>query len=212
MKITKYEHACFVIEDGGQRLVVDPGEFSKSLPKNLTNVVGIVITHVHQDHFSEEIVRAIIKSNPDVKIFTTEEVRAVLNSRNVQAVTDKDTAKAGSFTLAFFGTQHAVVDPEQPIAQNVGVYINDSVYYPGDSFTYSAQPVKVLALPTSGPWLKTSESLNFLKQVKPELAFPTHESMLSAVGLALTNSWLERAAQKIGTNYQVVSVGKSIDI
>ena len=55
MKLTKYEHACFTVEDtSGNVLVVDPGSFSKNFVVP-NNVVGIVITHEHADHFNTDI-------------------------------------------------------------------------------------------------------------------------------------------------------------
>ena len=50
MKLTKYEHACFTLEKDGKMLVVDPGTFTTKLDPP-ENVVGIVITHEHSDHF-----------------------------------------------------------------------------------------------------------------------------------------------------------------
>jgi L-ascorbate metabolism protein UlaG (beta-lactamase superfamily) len=48
VKITKYEHACLVVEEAGETLVIDPGVLAK-LPE-LTNVVAVVVTHIHPDH------------------------------------------------------------------------------------------------------------------------------------------------------------------
>ena len=49
MKITKYEHACFVVEEDGESLIVDPGGWTTDLVIPDT-VVGVIITHEHQDH------------------------------------------------------------------------------------------------------------------------------------------------------------------
>lgn len=49
MKITKYEHSCVVIEEKGEKLVIDPGELT-ALP-TLTYVRAIIFTHVRRRPF-----------------------------------------------------------------------------------------------------------------------------------------------------------------
>lgn len=49
MRVSKHEHACLVIEEQGQTLVVDPGMYSQKLPE-LTNVVALTLSHIHDDH------------------------------------------------------------------------------------------------------------------------------------------------------------------
>jgi L-ascorbate metabolism protein UlaG (beta-lactamase superfamily) len=59
MQLTKYEHACFTVEKDGQLLVVDPGNFTTDFiaPEH---VVGIVITHSHQEIHSPFLVAAAL--------------------------------------------------------------------------------------------------------------------------------------------------------
>ena len=49
MKITKFGHSCLLVEEGGARILLDPGKYS-ILQNNVENVDAIVITHEHQDH------------------------------------------------------------------------------------------------------------------------------------------------------------------
>ncbi len=111
MKITKFEHACLLIEDLGQYLVIDPGMFAESLPTTLKNVSAIVITHQHGDHLDQEKLLALINHNPDATIFAPRDVIESLESMNVK----KEIAEpgvshtAGSFALDFYGTDHAII-------------------------------------------------------------------------------------------------------
>ena len=50
MNISKFTHACVVLEKNNQSLVIDPGGWSQNL-QIPENVVGIVVTHEHADHF-----------------------------------------------------------------------------------------------------------------------------------------------------------------
>src|SRR5690349_8108609 len=51
MRVTKFEHATLTIVDSGRTLVIDPGSFTAPLGE-LEDVVGIVITHEHADHWT----------------------------------------------------------------------------------------------------------------------------------------------------------------
>ena len=65
MKLTKYEHACVVLEDQGQKLVIDPGMFSPDF-NDLRDITALVITHQHGDHFDLRNIENIVAANPGV--------------------------------------------------------------------------------------------------------------------------------------------------
>ena len=209
MKLTKYEHACFTVEKDGQVLVVDPGGFTSDFiaPEH---VVGIVITHEHADHFDQEQITAIIDKNPDAIIVGHGDVLKQIEVFTTKTVDAGETFELGPFKLEFFGGEHAVIHPSMPPVANLGVMINDLLYYPGDSFTLPGKPVDVLALPVAAPWLKISEAMDFLTAVKPRLAFPTHDAILSKVGRSLPDRMLPGFAESYGGTYQRIE--KSIDI
>ena len=78
MKVTKYEHACLVLEQNGESLIIDPGNYTRPMT-NTSNVQAIVITHMHDDHCFEEQVDAILKDNPDITIYGTDEVLSLIH-------------------------------------------------------------------------------------------------------------------------------------
>lgn len=212
MKITKYEHACLVVEEQGKLLVIDPGSFTTSLPNDLTGVSAIVITHVHADHFDPGHIKAILDRNNTAEIFCTEEVAKQLDSKNVQAVTGGDKGQAGPFRLRFFGGEHAIIYSSYPRAQNVGVLVNDKLYYPGDSFTEPETKVALLALPVSAPWLKLAEVMDYINVVKPTVAFPTHNAILSDTGENMVEQMLSGVAQSYSGSLHPLAPGQSIEV
>jgi len=212
MKITKYEHACLVLEEQGKKLVVDPGSFTSTKFDNLKDVVAIVITHVHGDHLNEGHLNTILKNNPGATILTTQEVATELGDTKTKVVTGGDKATVEPFDLEFFGSQHAVIHESWPVNQNVGVMINNKLYYPGDSFTKPGKPVELLALPVSAPWLKTAEAMDFLSAVKPKKAFPTHNALLSDAGHSLSHSILSDVAKKDGAELISLKPGESTEV
>jgi L-ascorbate metabolism protein UlaG (beta-lactamase superfamily) len=211
MLLTKYEHACFVVEKDGKLLVVDPGAFTTDLPA-LESVVGVVVTHEHADHFDSTALGAIIAHNPDAAIYAHQDItRQLGDTLPHQAVKAGETVAAGPFKLEFFGGEHAVIHPDIPVVANLGVMINDQLYYPGDSFTLPDRPVDTLALPTAAPWMKMSEAFDFLMAVKPRLAFPTHDAVASDAGKSLADRMTPMFAEKVGATYQRIESPIEID-
>ena len=184
MKITKYEHACFVVEQNDEKLVVDPGAYTTDLDVP-AGVVGVVITHEHADHMDKSHLQAIAGANPDAIIYAHQDIVAKLGEFKTQSVVAGEGIKAGNFELEFFGGQHATIHADIPVIANLGVMINGRIYYPGDSFTLPEREVEVLALPVSAPWMKLSEAIDFAREVKPSMIFPTHDAILSDVGKGL---------------------------
>lgn len=210
MKITKYEHACLDITDGKNRLIICPGIFSTSL-KDFSNISAVVITHVHADHLGADNIKKIIASNPDVKIFTTEEAAKEIPS-NVQVVKGGQTTEVGDLKLEFYGEKHSEIDPQTPLAQNVGLLVNDKLYYPGDSFTECPKPFEVLAVPASAPWLRVGQTIPLIENSQCKVVFPTHNALLSEEGHSTTNNWLQKFAERSGKKFTFLQPGDSIDI
>ena len=201
MKLTKYDHACFTVEKDHQMLVVDPGNFSTDyLPSN--NVVGIVITHEHADHYDPEQIAAIVHKNPEAVIIGHEDVISQVEVFKTQAVDAGDKLTIGLFELEFFGGTHAVIHRTMPVVANLGVMINDLLYYPGDSFTLPGRAIDTLAIPAGAPWLKIGDAMDFLELVKPRFAFPTHDAVLSDVGKGLADRLLGSVAEREGIEYR----------
>lgn len=212
MKITKYEHACLDIEVGGKRLLVDPGVFTSSL-KDFNNVAGVVVTHMHKDHLDPEKLIAIVEQNPDVAIYTVQAASDALNgSVPVTVVTGGDHGTAGPFTFDFYGGKHAVIHSSIPQTDNVGVLVNKTLYYPGDSFSAPDQPVVVLAAPVSAPWMKLSEAMDFVTDIKPKFVFPTHNAILSEVGKGINNPLLQASTESAGAIYNPLRSGESLTV
>ncbi len=210
MKITKYEHACVVIEEQDKKLVIDPGSWTEDFG-GTDNISAVVITHVHMDHFNPANVAAIVKANPNVQLYGTEEVAHELADFQINTVTGGQSVTTGPFSLQFFGGLHAEIHPSMPRNQNVGVFVNDTFYYPGDSFTAPGLPVKTLALPVSAPWLKASEMMDFFNEIKPQVCFPTHNAILSEKGQGILDNFGNKLCDASGATYYSLKPGESIE-
>jgi hypothetical protein len=123
-----------------------------------------------------------------------------------------DHYPVGPFTLEFFGDLHAVIHPSIPVIENRGVLINDKFYYPGDSFTLPDRPVELLAVPTSAPWLKISEVMDFVTTVKHKHSMATHNALHSEFGNALSNGRVKAITEAQGGEFHYLLPGESIAI
>jgi L-ascorbate metabolism protein UlaG (beta-lactamase superfamily) len=211
MQITKRGHACLEVELAGERLVIDPGNFTESLAE-ISGVVAVVVTHQHDDHCSIEQLAALHTTNPNLKIFGTEEVAAKLAPMSVQAVHHGDRFEVAGFVLEFFGDLHQEIHRSIELIQNTAVLVNSKLYYPGDSYTLCDYPFEVLACPASAPWLKISDVIDFLEMQRPAKAFSTHNAMLSELGHQLQNSRIKEITERHGGEYRYLEVGQSWQI
>jgi L-ascorbate metabolism protein UlaG (beta-lactamase superfamily) len=211
MKLTKHEHAALVLAMTRDTLVVDPGAFTMPLTE-LRNVVGIVITHEHPDHWTPEQLDRILTMNPDAKIFGPQGVALAAPSYAVTVVKDGDHITVGEFDLKFFGAKHAVIHTSIPVIDNVGVMVNDTVFYPGDAFTVPPVPVDTLAVPVGAPWLKIGEVIDYVAAVAPRRSFPSHEMVLSVIGKNMANDRVATVTKAGGGEFFPLEAGDSLDL
>ncbi|OJX81466.1 MULTISPECIES: MBL fold metallo-hydrolase [unclassified Leifsonia] len=212
MRLTKFEHAALLLEDSGKKLFVDPGSFTTPLT-DTANTVAVVITHEHADHWTPEQLKRVLDMNPDAKIFAPEGVARAAADFDVTVVHAGDVVEAEPFTLQFFGGTHAVIHSSIPTVDNLGVLINDQLYYAGDSFTIpEGIEVDVLAAPAGAPWMKVAEVMDYVLAVKPKRSFPTHEMVLSRAGKDMSNGRIAWATEQNGGEHFPLEPGDTIDL
>jgi L-ascorbate metabolism protein UlaG (beta-lactamase superfamily) len=201
IKLTKYQHSCFTVEKNNEIIVVDPGKYSSDFIAP-DNVVAIIITHVHSDHFDHEQIESIIDRNPEAVIFGPQTVTSAIEVFKTQTITEDTIVEVGQFKLRFIFGEHEAIRPNFPSTENLGIMIDDLLYYPGDSFMAPPAPVDTLALPVAAPWLKISDTIDFYLFVHPRLAFPTHDAILSAEGKEIVDSHLSSVAADNDMEYK----------
>lgn len=212
MRITKHEHAALRIEKDDSTLIVDPGALTNPL-ENLNNLVGVIITHEHPDHWSAEHLDRLRTEFADVPIYGPAGVAAAAAKYDVITVSPGDTVEVGPFTASFFGGKHAVIHESVPMIDNVGVLIDDTFYYPGDSYALpDGAEVDVLAAPVGAPWLKIGDAIDFVLAVNPRRTFATHDMTLSSFGRGLGVERLTWATKQGSGEYVDLAPGQSIEL
>jgi L-ascorbate metabolism protein UlaG (beta-lactamase superfamily) len=211
MKITKHGHACLELELDSKTVIIDPGSYTEELT-NLGTVVAVVITHKHDDHCDEAKIAQIKKDNPAVQIFGTSEVATRLSEMGVTTVYHGDYYEVEGFKLEFFGDMHQIIHESIPLLQNTAVLVNGDLYYAGDSYTKPDVIVKALACPTSAPWLKIGDVMDYIQEIKPAICFPTHNALLSQLGHDLNNSRVKQVTEENGGEFRYLDLGQSLEI
>jgi len=212
MRVTKFEHATLRVDIGGDALIIDPGTFTSPLD-DLSGLVAVVITHEHPDHWTPEHLDRILRAAPGTPVFAPAGVAAAAADHEITVVEPGETVSAGRFTLRFFGGDHEIIHSSLPRVQNVGVLINDELYYPGDSYAVpEGVEIDVLAAPLGAPWLKIGEAMDFVLAVKPRRAFGVHDMTLSVIGRDMHRARLKWATEQHGGEFFQLDPGNSLDL
>jgi L-ascorbate metabolism protein UlaG (beta-lactamase superfamily) len=210
MRLTKFGHSCLLVEEGQARMLLDPGVLSGGF-EGLEGLTALLFTHQHADHLDPERLRGLLDRNPGVRVVSDEGSAKPLGEAGADAevVHDGDELDLGGVSVGVAGRDHAVIHPDIPLIPNVGYLVGGRLFHPGDAFTQPGQAVEVLAVPAGAPWLKGSESIDYLRAVRPQVAVPVHEKVLSAAGLSLHYGLLEGLG---ATTLRVLDDGKPVEL
>ena len=211
MLLTKLGHACTRLEKDGARLIIDPGIWAG--PDALLGASAVLVTHEHVDHVDDAAVRGALGAGTDLQLWASEAVAqqfADFGGR-VHAVHDGDALSIAGFDVHVYGAEHARVDSAIPVVPNTGFLVDGAVFHPGDSFTVPGEPVAVLLVPVSGPWLKFSDVADYLRAVSPERSFWIHDALLNDKAANLWQNLLSLVPATSGPASYLVP-GTSVDV
>jgi L-ascorbate metabolism protein UlaG (beta-lactamase superfamily) len=213
MRLTKLGHSCLLVEEGRARILMDPGTFSDGF-QSLEGLTAVCFTHQHVDHLDQDRLRGLLDRNPGVRVVADRGSAESLGrtGAEVEVVHDGDELELGGVGVLVAGRDHAIVHPDVPVVPNVGYLVGGRLFHPGDAFTVPGQPVEVLAVPAGAPWLKVSEAIDYLRQVRPRVAVPVHEKLLSAAGISAHYGQLERLGAGDGASFRVLDDGRPVEL
>ena len=193
MRLTKFGHACVRVEHEDSVVVIDPGVFTDR--EALDGATAVLVTHEHPDHYLPEHLLAT-----DAAVFTIEAVAARIREEapavgeRLTVVTPGEDVDAG-LPVRVVGELHAVIHPELPRFRNSGYLVtagDQLVFHPGDALTGPGEPVDVLLVPVSAPWLKASEAVDFAREVGAARNLAIHDRVYSDAGLSIVDGHFEK--------------------
>lgn len=193
MRLTKFGHACIRIEQHGRTVVIDPGGFTEA--DAVDGADAVLLTHHHPDHYDATNLR-----RTTAPIFTIDEVAATIASdapdlvERITIITPGQEFEA-ALPIRAIGELHAVIHPDLPRVHNSGYVVtagDTTVFHPGDALTPPDQPVDVLCVVVSAPWMKASDAVDFARQVGAPRNLAIHDRVYSEAGLGIMDGHLSR--------------------
>jgi L-ascorbate metabolism protein UlaG (beta-lactamase superfamily) len=194
MRITKLGHSCVRIEHDGHTLVIDPGMFTE--PEAVDGVDAVLITHEHPDHYRPEHL-----ARTDAPVLTIDAVArriaedAPAISERVTVVAPGESFEAAGLPVRAVGELHAVIHPDLPRFHSSGYVVtlgDQRLFHPGDALTPPEEPVDVLCVVVSAPWMKASEAVDFARLVGAPRNLAIHDRIYSEAGLSIVDGHLGR--------------------
>ena len=189
MQITHLGHSCVLIETAGQRVLVDPGDFSTAW-RGLTDLDAVLVTHPHPDHADPIWLPRLLNANPNAMVAVESSVVDIVDLPDrTRRLGPGETIDIGSLTVETIGGQHAVIHRDYPRIGNVGFVFRaesePSVLHPGDSLDAVAEGIDIALIPAFGPWAATRETIDFARAVAAPRGFLIHDGLLNERGLGL---------------------------
>jgi L-ascorbate metabolism protein UlaG (beta-lactamase superfamily) len=211
MRITKFGHACVRIEHEGHVIVLDPGIFTDV--EAVDGAGAVLITHEHADHYDPERLRAT-----DAPIFTIAAVADRIAEQapdlieRVSVVVPGESFDAG-LPVRTVGELHAVIHPELERFHNSGFVVTageQKVYHPGDALTGPEEPIDVLLAPSSAPWLKASEAIDFVRAVGAPRNLAIHDRIYTEAAHRILASQMNGFLAGTGAEYLRIPDGADL--
>ena len=213
MKLTKYEHACVAVEKDGTSIVIDPGMFTSSPAEIIAAADAILLTHEHEDHVNREAISAALADRPDLRVYAPAGLAETFGDQAAQftTVAAGEEFRLGDLAVTVHGAEHALIHPDIPLCANVGFLLDGAVYHPGDAYFVPRVPVTTLLLPTSGPWMKFGEAIDYVRAVRPEQSIEIHDALYGDIGHYLAGAMLGEQGPA-GVPLTSIPIGQSLTV
>ncbi len=193
MRITHHGHSCLLVETGGARILLDPGNLSSRL-QQAEGVDLVVMTHQHPDHADLDQLRIVLAASPDARVVAEGETAASIAAESSgelrpEPLSPGQTISAADAVLEMHGEKHAFNHAGMSQVGNLGVLVRSPgeprFFHPGDAYDAEPGPVDVLALPVNAPWCAVRDTLDFVRRLGPADVVPIHDGLLSPAGRAM---------------------------
>lgn len=188
MKITHLAHACFLIDNGIDTLLIDPYDDSIGYPHIKETVTTCLISHDHYDHnYIEDV--TIVPGQDSFSIHTLDSfhdaVKGEQRGKNIIHIIESEGIKI--------------------------VHLGDLGHILNDEQVKALQNIDILMIPIGGTFtIDSKQAIENILKIKPKNIIPMHyKTEETPLPLATPNQFLKEI-QKVG--YEVVKdIGNSIE-
>ena len=194
MKLIYQGHSCFILEEGGKSVIIDPflkgNPFARIKPEDV-KVDAVLVTHGHGDHLGDAI--EISKKNKAPVIGTFELVNyciskgATGHQMHIGGAHDFPFGRV-KLTIAFHGS----TTEEGPVGNPCGFLVTmggKTVYHAGDTALFSDMsligetcPVDCALLPIGDNFtMGVEDAVRAVGMLKPGIAVPMHYNTFDVI-------------------------------
>ena len=220
MRVTKFIHSCLLVENGADRILMDPGTFTfagGAIPlETFDRIAAIVITHRHADHVDQAAVKHILERNRSAVVLANADVREMLAGGGTPVeVFEEGTRRVGATTLRAVRAEHAALLNAVP-PPNVAYVVEETLLHPGDSFAASldaCRGIPLLALPVAAPWTSELGAAAFAERLGPKAIVPIHDGYVKEPFARMRHENYEKHFAKSGVPFRsLLAPGDAIEV
>jgi L-ascorbate metabolism protein UlaG (beta-lactamase superfamily) len=131
-----------------------------------------------------------------IPVYGNDETSRVLEEAGLPSAS---VVSAGPITVADLRVDvsewaHETIYPGLPVPADYAYLIEERVFAPGDSFAVPDFAVDVLLLPTGAPWLKLSDTIDYMRAVAPNTVVPVHDGGLARAHREMHRTLMQKFA------------------
>lgn len=184
VKITWLGHDGFMIQDGAERLVIDPFKLSRDAKADY-----VLLSHEHFDHCNADDLKKVLKQ--ETVVVAPQSCNGELSKvspKEIKTVKPGDTVKVGSFevrAIPAYNTnkyrepgKHFHPKQDGKVGYVLKTKSGVSIYHTGDSDVIPEMEnlaPDVALVPVSGTYVMTvDEAVGAVTKIKPKVAIPMH--------------------------------------
>ena len=214
IRMTKIHHACLTIDDGSTRILLDPGKFGPR--PGLDGVDAVLITHRHVDHLDPDLVAEALRRG--VPVWAPGDalgdigVPDGIEDGGLHEAVPGTTLRIGSLSVQVAGERHAELHPALPGPENRAYLIDQRLFVTGDEHPVPPGRLTTLVTPADAPWLRATDLIRYVRDVRPELVVGVHDGLLNADGLSVARHVIDALRNEGATGATMLADGESIDI
>ncbi|MGC0239408.1 MBL fold metallo-hydrolase [Arthrobacter sp. SD76] len=196
--LTPLGHSCVLLElsgsSGPSRLLLDPGSLTPRL-EPIADLDAVLITHAHPDHIDPPQIEAL-RAAGDFPVYGDAASAQILESAKL---TGAEVIETGPHKIAGVPVEvseftHETIYPGVPLPRDFAYRIAERVFAPGDAFAVPDFAVDVLLLPTGAPWMKLSETIDYMREIAPKVVLPVHDGGLAIAHREMHRTLIEKFA------------------
>lgn len=221
LKYTFYGHACFQLDDGEYKILVDPflsGNPQATVSPREVEANYILVSHGHDDHFGDapEIAAAL-----DAELIAIPEILTICGSRVDKAINAHGMNIGGTLNLPFGSVKMVPALHSSGVEGGVACgfvikIFGKTIYYSGDTALFSdmkligeADPIDYAILPIGDNYtMGINDAAKAVELLQAKNVIPVH---YGTWGIINQNPEDFRKLV-VGAEVQVVSPGQSIDL